>query len=111
MIAQDYHPYEYLFLHTAENTLRAFEQKLSGIPDCERKENRSYTPENVQKMLENGEIPTEDWAEYQNIPYWAYDMIRNYAKIDDDLSQAVLYQHGRNGAVINYESGLLTVWG
>lgn len=111
MIAQDYHPYEYLFIHTDAETLRDFEQKLSGDPNYERQENRSYSPENIHEMLENGEIPTEDWAEYQNIPYWVYDMIRNYAKIDDDLSQAIFYESGRNGAVINYESGLLTVWG
>ncbi|MBR4200785.1 MAG: hypothetical protein IKQ91_05860 [Oscillospiraceae bacterium] len=113
MVAQDYHPYEYLFIHTDAETLRAFEQKLSGDPDCERQENRSYSPEEVQEMLENGEIRSADWAAYQNIPQWVYESIRNGADINDDLTYAVVYRSegGSFGAVLNYETGLLVIWG
>ena len=109
MIAQDYHPCEYLFLHTDADTLRAYDARLSQDPDFTRLENRSYPAITLQKMLENGGISSEEWAEYQNIPYWLFCMIRDEADMPDDLTHAVSFQ-GHGGAVLNYETGLLVIW-
>lgn len=108
LVAQDYTPVAYLFLHTDEATLRTYEEKLRGSAHLERKENCAYTPE---KLEQNESLL------YQNLPRFVYYKLTDIAGITDDLSHAIVYQSDNgytwyvgSGTLINYETGLLVVW-
>lgn len=116
-IAQDYTPFAFLFIRTDTETLRACEKKLAAVPDMEKKQNIRYTQEELEAMPEDERLEWEYKAAYQNLPLFIYEMMTQGAKIQDDLSEAVVYMGGSggswhcgSGALINYETGLLIAW-
>ena len=110
MVAQDYHPNAYLLLHTDAETLRAYDDRLSQEPAYQRLQNRPYSTAAMQDMVKNQEIISEEWVLWQNVPFWLYDMITKNCDLHDDLTEAVYFDCGSGGVLLNKATGLLVVW-
>lgn len=104
--AQDHQEDAWLFLHTDAAYLHGFEEKLNADPRFEKTENHPFTEAEQEAAAEAGdpELPL-----YQNVPYWIWRSLQA-AGFTDDLSQAVVWQGGRCGAVICRDTGLLAIW-
>ena len=115
VFAQDHRSYADLIIRTDTETLKAFEQKFSTIPDLVRAENHRYTQEELDQMTETEKETWEMTQPYQNLPEMMYTVITKHGGSQDDLSEAVVFKNsngsGTNcGALINYQTGLLYIW-
>ncbi|HBB19949.1 MAG TPA: hypothetical protein DCZ62_05860 [Ruminococcus sp.] len=103
-MAQDYRPYAYLVFHGSEELLRSFETKFSQMSGYELAETK---------------IPDEAGAvqKPESLPMHVFDKLLDEARINEDLSRAVIYLgndgdrlNSATGALLNYDTGLVVIW-
>ena len=119
MIAQDYTPCAFLFLHTDAETLNQTAERLDAYSGVIREQNTPPDPEDLAER-EAGYRADEAYLAHRPdaLPHFVYQELVKKAGFQDDLSNAVIYKPAKqanmwyvgSGALINYETGLLVIW-
>ena len=113
MLAQDYRPYCYLFIHTDEKALKEYESVISLNSSYTYTQNENRTDELYQKYAE------EKWRLNcpKKLPMHVYERLYKVANITDNLDNAIMNTgddasmwNPSSGAMLNYETGLLAIW-
>ncbi len=118
MPAQDYVPSAYFFIHTDQETLKQYAEKLESYKGVTCYQNQ---PLSEAEYVENRQYCQPDQLYQLNrppaLPSFVYEQLI-IAGFTDDLSHAYTYFPSRragqwyigSGALINYETGLYLVW-